>query len=63
MGPEELGSIYESLLELVPMLSNEHRQFGFHTGAATRGNARKTTGTYYTPDSLVQEQMEPRSTR
>jgi hypothetical protein len=28
MGPEELGSIYESLLELVPMLSNEHRQFG-----------------------------------
>lgn len=58
MGPEELGSIYESLLELVPMLSNEHRQFGFHTGAATRGNARKTTGSYYTHDSLVQVQLE-----
>lgn len=58
MGPEELGSIYESLLELVPMLSNEHRQFGFHTGAATRGNARKTTGSYYTHDSLVQEQLD-----
>lgn len=58
MGPEELGSNYESLLELVPMLSNEHRQFGFHTGAATRGNARKTTGSYYTHDSLVQEQLD-----
>jgi len=58
MGPEELGSIYESLLELVPQLSNEHRQFSFHTGAATRGNARKTTGSYYTHDSLVQEQLD-----
>lgn len=58
MGPEELGSIYESLLELVPMLSNEHREFGFHFGAATRGNSRKTTGSYYTHDSLVQEQLD-----
>ncbi|MBC7621665.1 MAG: SAM-dependent DNA methyltransferase [Candidatus Saccharibacteria bacterium] len=58
MGPEELGSIYESLLELVPQLSNEHRQFSFHTGAATRGNARKTSGSYYTADPLVQEQLD-----
>lgn len=58
MGPEELGSIYESLLELVPMLSNEHRQFSFHTGAVTRGNARRTSGSYYTHDSLVQVQLE-----
>lgn len=55
MGPEELGSIYESLLELVPQLSNDHRHFEFQTGDATRGNARKTSGSYYTPDSLVQE--------
>lgn len=54
MGPEELGNLYESLLELVPMLSNEHRQFGFHTGAATRGNARKTSASHYTHDTLVQ---------
>lgn len=58
MGPEELGSIYESLLELVPQLSHEHRQFSFQTGAATRGNARKTTGSYYTADPLVQEQLD-----
>ncbi|PVY89436.1 hypothetical protein C8C95_0239 [Acidovorax sp. 99] len=63
MGPEELGSIYESLLELVPHLSNEHRQFSFQTGAATRGNARKTSASHYTHDTLVEllldEALEP----
>jgi len=54
MGPEELGSVYESLLELVPQINKDGRQFGFATGGETRGNARKTTGSYYTPDSLVQ---------
>lgn len=54
MGPEELGSIYESLLELVPQAGDGNRRFAFLQGAETRGNARKTTGSYYTPDSLVQ---------
>ena len=58
MGPEELGSVYESLLELVPEIDLPARQFGF-IGLAeentTAGNARKLTGSYYTPDSLVQE--------
>lgn len=54
MGPEELGSVYESLLELVPQIANDGRQFTFATGGETKGNARKTTGSYYTPDSLVQ---------
>ena len=54
MGPEELGSIYESLLELEPQLTDGHRTFGFRIGAAARGNARKTSGSYYTPDPLVQ---------
>jgi hypothetical protein len=54
MGPEELGSVYESLLELVPQITKDGRQFGFATGGETKGNARKTTGSYYTPDSLVQ---------
>lgn len=58
MGPEELGSVYESLLELVPQLDLPARSFGFAgitDSASTSGNARKTTGSYYTPDSLVQE--------
>jgi hypothetical protein len=54
MGPEELGSVYESLLELVPMITEEGHKFGFAEGGETKGNARKTTGSYYTPDSLVQ---------
>lgn len=54
MGPEELGSIYESLLELVPQIGEGSRSFGFLEGDETRGNARKTSGSYYTPDNLVQ---------
>ncbi|MBL8679272.1 MAG: N-6 DNA methylase [Myxococcales bacterium] len=54
MGPEELGSVYESLLELVPQITKDGRQFAFAGGSETKGNARKTSGSYYTPDSLVQ---------
>lgn len=54
MGPEELGSVYESLLELVPVISVASRSFAFAKGDETKGNARKTSGSYYTPDSLVQ---------
>jgi hypothetical protein len=58
MGPEELGSVYESLLGLVPKITKDGRQFSFATGGETKGNARKTTGSYYTPDSLVQVLLE-----
>ncbi|MDP1607398.1 MAG: N-6 DNA methylase, partial [Rhodocyclaceae bacterium] len=58
MGSEELGSIYESLLELTPQLAHDNRHFSFLEGAATKGNARKTSGSYYTPDSLVQELLD-----
>ena len=55
MQTEELGSVYESLLELIPLVHLETRTFAFAVGDATnRGNERKTTGSYYTPDSLVQ---------
>lgn len=60
MDSEELGSVYESLLELVPQftLTSGARRFGFvgdEEEGSTKGNARKLTGSYYTPDSLVQE--------
>ena len=54
MATEELGSVYEGLLELVPTRENEGRSFTFVGGAEARGNARKISGSYYTPDSLVQ---------
>jgi hypothetical protein len=50
LGAEELGSVYESLLELVPQIELPERLFRLKRLA---GNERKTTGSYYTPPSLV----------
>lgn len=58
METEELGSVYESLLELTPRLNGDGLTFKFAEGAETRGNSRKTTGSYYTPDSLVQALLD-----
>ena len=61
MGTEELGSVYESLLELHPVVSVETAPWTFSfacdevEGAATKGSERRLSGSYYTPDSLVQE--------
>jgi len=54
METEELGSVYEALLELPPRIDLEVRSFFFAEGAETSGNARKRSGSYYTPDSLVE---------
>jgi len=53
MGPEELGSVYESLLELVPEVVEGGRRFRFAVGAIEGGHSRRTTGSYYTPETLV----------
>lgn len=58
MGPEELGSVYESLLELVPQVSEGGQRFSFLRGEDARGNSRKLTGSYYTPDDLVQTLLD-----
>ncbi len=60
MGTEELGSVYESLLELHPVVQVEARPWTFafigdETDTGVKGNERKLSGSYYTPDSLVQE--------
>ncbi|MFU0505625.1 Eco57I restriction-modification methylase domain-containing protein [Pseudaminobacter sp. NGMCC 1.201702] len=59
METEELGSVYESLLELQPQLSEDGRELVFASEATEqKGNQRKTTGSYYTPDSLVQAVLD-----
>ena len=59
METEELGSVYESLLELQPQLGSDGRSLIFASDAAEqKGNQRKTTGSYYTPDSLVQALLD-----
>jgi SOS-response transcriptional repressor LexA len=50
LGPEELGSVYESLLELHPEINADVPTFSLTTAA---GHERKTTGSYYTPTSLI----------
>ena len=54
MGPDELGYVYEGLLELVPQITGDGRSFSFAGAGESQGHARKTTGSYYTPDELVQ---------
>ncbi|MER7696831.1 DNA methyltransferase [Streptomyces sp. NPDC096095] len=55
MGSEELGSIYESLLELVPKHSATERSFEL---VNRLGNDRKKTGSYYTPSSLIETLLD-----
>ncbi len=50
LGSEELGSVYESLLELQPVLNVEAGAFQLTTAA---GNERKTSGSYYTNAGLI----------
>jgi len=51
LGSEELGSVYQGLLEMHPRINADAGTFELEVAA---GNERKTTGSYYTPDSLVQ---------
>ncbi|GAA2884030.1 N-6 DNA methylase [Streptosporangium fragile] len=55
MGSEELGSIYESLLELVPKHSAVDSTFEL---VNRLGNDRKKTGSYYTPSSLIETLLD-----
>ena len=48
---EELGSVYEALLELHPVFNSDAGTFDLQI---ISGHERKTTGSYYTPESLVQ---------
>jgi hypothetical protein len=50
LGSDELGSVYESLLELHPKIDTDEGPFTLGTAS---GNERKTTGSYYTPTSLI----------
>ena len=59
METEELGSVYESLLELQPQLAEDGRALVFASDITEqKGNQRKTTGSYYAPDSLVQALLD-----
>lgn len=52
---EELGSVYESLLDFRPVVSKEPDGRKFDLGV---GSERKTTGSYYTRPELVRELIQ-----
>ncbi|MFE1961396.1 Eco57I restriction-modification methylase domain-containing protein [Streptomyces sp. NPDC059479] len=49
LGADELGSVYESLLELEPRQDDD----GAYVLKKLEGNDRKTSGSYYTPSPLI----------
>lgn len=53
LGARELGSVYESLLELHPVVENG--EFRLDVAA---GNDRKTSGSYYTPTQLIESLLD-----
>ncbi|WP_006245931.1 Eco57I restriction-modification methylase domain-containing protein [Mycolicibacterium tusciae] len=55
LGAEELGSIYESLLELMPSWDPATKIYSLTVAS---GNQRKDTGSYYTPTSLVESLLD-----
>jgi hypothetical protein len=55
LGAEELGSIYEALLEFVPHWDPATKTYGLSIAS---GNQRKDTGSYYTPTSLVESLLD-----
>lgn len=50
---EELGSVYEGLLEYHPQVDRERWSFDL-----VKGSERKQTGSYYTPHALVMELID-----
>jgi len=55
LGAEELGGVYESLLELHPEIHTEAGDFRLMTAG---GHERKTTGSYYTPAILIERVLD-----
>jgi len=55
LGSARVGGIYESLLARTPQISTDGAKVTF---AEFSGNDRKTSGSYYTPDSVVEHLLD-----
>jgi hypothetical protein len=55
LGAEELGSIYEALLEFMPAWDPATKTYQLSIAS---GNQRRDTGSYYTPTSLVESLLD-----
>jgi SAM-dependent methyltransferase len=57
MRTEELGIVYEGLLEVVPQITHDGGQSTF-VAAAGKHNARRTGGSFYTPPERVEPLLD-----
>ncbi|HUR34649.1 MAG TPA: N-6 DNA methylase [Vicinamibacterales bacterium] len=53
LGVEQLGAVYETLLDYVPHVERSPRGRPLHVALRTGSGVRKATGTFYTPQPLV----------
>ena len=53
LGVEQLGAVYQSVLEFVPALSDSSRPLAPRIHLRRGGGRRKTTGSFYTPQSIT----------
>ena len=58
LGVEELGSVYEALLEMHPLVTWSENGVPSFKLLTTAGNERKTSGSYYTPPELVDSLLD-----
>jgi hypothetical protein len=57
LAAEELGSVYEGLLEFIPAIDTDRSALTF-TLRPRPGNERKTSGAYYTPTSVIEALLD-----
>jgi Eco57I restriction-modification methylase len=53
LGVEQLGAVYETLLDYTPRVETPARGRGLHVTLRPGSGVRKSTGTFYTPQPLV----------
>jgi hypothetical protein len=58
LAPELLGSAYESLLTLRPAIASDAGGLAWTLGDEQTGGGRRRTGSYYTPEHLVQAVLD-----
>lgn len=53
LGVEQLGAVYETLLDYEPHVERDRRGAALHVSLKSGSGVRKATGTFYTPEALV----------
>ncbi|HZU48682.1 MAG TPA: N-6 DNA methylase, partial [Mycobacterium sp.] len=58
LGSDELGSVFESLLEEIPTVNKDTLRTATYNLTTAAGNQRKTSGAFYTPTALIESLLD-----